>query len=870
MSHPHSAVGKRVDPAAVGQVAGEASQSKEKAVGPTPLIDVLISGIKVKAVYDTGSQVSIVSEKLYREKFRGVELKTGTWYRLTAADGLDIPLLGYLVTEVVVGGDEPVQNVVVMVARSSSGNPPDCILGTNVIQFLQQPPPLEQLKSQQKTTSCQVRTADKTSIPPHTVLRVEMTGGHTSMSGNVLFEPSPCPPMNGIHVLAAYTYLQDGRLSVPVANLTDETLILPSRASVGTLTTDASIPHQRVNLIVNQAASRDSTCQARDDMSGTHNVDHSGGDKDCPVPDLTQLQIGQGLSKSERRQVDSLVREYTDIFAWDDMDVGYTEVVRHKIVLTDPTPCAQPYRRIPQSVLGEVKEHLEDLLQRGVIQPSSSSYAAPIVLVRKKSGELRMCVDYRRLNSITRRDMFPLPRIDECLDAIGGASLFSTLDLASGYHQVAMAEEDMQKTAFTCPYGLYEFRRMPFGLCNAPATFQRLMQTSMHDFIFKILLCYLDDLLVFASSFDKHIENLELVFKRLKTIGVKLNPSKCKLLHNSVGFLGHVISEEGISTNPDTIRAVQDFETPKTLKQVRSFLGLASYYRRFVEGFSKIALPLHSLCTEVHKKHEKDRHKGEKCNLGELWTPECQQAFDLLKHKLTTAPVLKYADYSRDFIVEVDASFQGLGAVLSQKDDDGKVHPIAYASRTLRPNEKNMSNYSSLKLELLGLKWAVSEKFRGYLLGHHFVVFTDNNPLSHMDKARFGATEQRWISELQVFNFETKYKPGRTNTNADALSRNPVEIPGPDREQFVTVALVSGQLVPPGAIQDDLLYRPVELPWDPQLEDVANNSTIQQSTQVCAITVQQLAAAKGLSPAPAVDAAKLAELQATDPDIGPI
>ena len=496
------------------------------------------------------------------------------------------------------------------------------------------------------------------------------------MSGSVLFEPSKRPPMNGIHVMAAYTQMENGRLSVPVANLTDETLILPSIVTVGNVL-EASLP-QQVNLIMQQSTSRDSTCQARDDMSGSHNVDHSGGGKDCPSPDLTQLVIGQDLTKSERRQLDSLVREYADIFAWNDLDVGYTEVVKHKIAMIDPTPCSQPYRRIPQSVLGEVKQHLEDLLQRGVIQPSSSSYAAPIVLVRKKSGELRMCVDYRRLNSLTRRDMFPLPRIDECLDAIGGATLFSTLDLASGYHQVAMDDDDMHKTAFTCPYGLYEFRRMPFGLCNAPATFQRLMQTSMHDFIFKILLCYLDDLLVFASSFGQHIENLEKVFMRLKTIGVKLNPSKCKLLHSSVGFLGHIISAEGISTNPDTVRAVQDFETPKTLKQVRSFLGLASYYRRFVEGFSKIALPLHNLCTEVHKKYEKDRHKGEKCHLGELWTTECVAAFNELKIKLTTAPVLKYADYNKDFIVEVDASLQGLGAVLSQKGDDGKIHPIAY------------------------------------------------------------------------------------------------------------------------------------------------------------------------------------------------
>ena len=209
--------------------------------------------------------------------------------------------------------------------------------------------------------------------------------------------------------------------------------------------------------------------------------------------------------------------------------------------------------------------------------------------MKKKSGEIRLCCDYRRLNSVTRKDSFPLPRIDECLDALGGAKYFTTLDLASGYHQVAMADSDKAKTAFTCPFGLYEYSRMPFGLCNAPATFQRLMNASMHDFIFRILLVYLDDLLVYDGTFESHLKSLEKVYLRLQQIGVRLNPEKCQFGYFLVCFLGHTVSADGVGTDPSKVEAVLNWPIPKTLKDVRSFLGLASYYRRFVKGFSSIA-----------------------------------------------------------------------------------------------------------------------------------------------------------------------------------------------------------------------------------------------------------------------------------------
>lgn len=268
----------------------------------------------------------------------------------------------------------------------------------------------------------------------------------------------------------------------------------------------------------------------------------------------TQTLLGRlhlGGTPEQQKELVAVLMKHADVFAANDEDLGYTDRVKHEIPLLDETPVSQPYRRIPPNQYKEVKEHISDLLRKGVIQESSSSYASPIVLVRKPDGSLRLCVDYRRLNSKTRRDAFPLPRIDESLDALSGAAFFSTLDLASGYHQVVMHEKDRDKTAFTTPFGLYEYLRMPFGLCNAPATFQRLMQATMSDLAFQIVLIYLDDLLVFSPTFQDHLVRLETVLKRLKETGLKVKVEKCHFLQPKVRFLGHQVSAQGIDTDPE-------------------------------------------------------------------------------------------------------------------------------------------------------------------------------------------------------------------------------------------------------------------------------------------------------------------------------
>ncbi|KAF7707222.1 hypothetical protein HF521_018440 [Silurus meridionalis] len=311
---------------------------------------------------------------------------------------------------------------------------------------------------------------------------------------------------------------------------------------------------------------------------------------------------------------------------------------------------------------------------------------------------------------------------------------------------------------------------MPFGVCNGPSTFQRLMQAVMSDQIFQVLIVYLDDILLFSQTFEEHLERLEVVLKRLVETGLKVKLTKCRFLQDSVRFLGHQVSAQGISPDPDKVAAVSNWKTPETVKELRSFLGFCSYYRKFIEGFLRIAGPLHDL---VNACLREGRYAKGSRYFSTLWSNECEQAFNNLKTKLTTAPVLGFADFTCPFILKTDASQNGAsdkGAILYQKQGD-KKRVIAYASRRLRNAERNDRNYSSMKLELLALKWAVVEKFCGYLLGSWFEVITDNNPLCHLQTAKLGAIEQRWVAQLSVFNFEVKYRPGKNNAAADALSR---------------------------------------------------------------------------------------------------
>ncbi|XP_060719718.1 retrovirus-related Pol polyprotein from transposon 412 [Tachysurus vachellii] len=760
--------------------------SVSRLVSACPHLNVLIGGVKVPCLIDTGSMVSTITESWFLEHFEswGQErLKSCQWLRLTAANGLAIPYIGYMELDVELCG-KLVSNCGVLVVRDvpdrAAVHAPG-VLGMNVlsrcyqeltgqhgaalfdspavlqapsfvIQALQHCRQVNTQSSVDRVGQVRVRGRGVCRVAGGTMKLVAATCSESYSGGTLLFEPPESGLPAGLLASPALVQVTRGTVYIPVVNVGTTDVVLYPKASLGTLNSVfiISLPEG-----ISEGRSMTATVSSQASSTG------STVQEQISAIDLSVL------SGEDQSRVRALLQTYQFVFAAHDADLGCTTLLSHDIPLLDNAPVRQRYRRIPPSEYEVVKAHINQLLEAQVIRESCSPYASPIVLVKKKDGSLRMCVDYRQLNSKTRKDAFPLPRIDESLDALAGARWFSTMDLASGYNQVPVTEVDRPKTAFCTPFGLFEWNRMPFGLCNAPSTFQRLMERLFGDQQCQSLLLYLDDIVVFSSSVDQHLERLEMVLSRLGNQGLKAKLGKCAFFQPEVKYLGHVVSSHGVATDPSKIEVVAQWRTPTSVSEVRSFLGFASYYRRFVEGFAKMAAPLHKLVVELAG--NRSRKRGEQCFVS-AWTESCQRSFEALKGKLTTAPVLAYADFSLPFVLEVDASYSGLGAVLSQ-EQGGKVRPIAYASRSLRPTERNMSNYSSMKLEFLALKWAMTEKFREYSLGHKCVVFTDNNPLSHLKTAKLGATEQRWAAQLAAFDFEVKYRSGRSNKNADALSR---------------------------------------------------------------------------------------------------
>ena len=724
---------------------------KEKATASCPKANVKLGGQQIEAVLDTGSMVSTINMELWSRVQPALPIEEPpVYFKMTAANNTTIPYLGVVVADVEINKQVLKDQVFYVLKSKMEGQ--EMLLGNNILNQLND----RHVPAIVKKTKF-AKTVDKiVCLPPQSSRFVAVSGADARSSAPVLVEACRTTPP-GVLVINSVSVAVRGVTQVGVVNTTDETIIIKSRRPIG---------------IISPAAICNVDVAAEDPEE---EEDEKKEDKATRI----QSMINPDLSPDEQIKMKAFLEKNESCFAWSDEELGHTDLLPHRIKLTTDRPIAHRYRRIPPSQLQEVREHLDRLLEKEIIKPSTSPYAAPVVIVRKKDGSIRLCCDYRTLNSYMVRDSFPLARMEECIDALSGAKFFSTLDLASGYHQVKMAPEDQEKTAFTTPFGLYEWTRMPFGVACAPAHFSRLMQYVMHDHLFQILLVYLDDILVYAGEFDEHLRRLQLVMDRLKEVNLKLSPDKCKIMSSEVTFLGHVLSADGLKTDPEKISAVKNFPTPKTVTDVRSFVGLAGFYRRYVKDFSLIARPLHKLFELENQKDARGRRtKG--VPVGDRWDAECQEAFEKLKTALTSSPVLAFADFDKEFTVEIDASGVGLGGILSQ---DGR--PVAYASRTLTPAERKAKKYSSRKLELLALKWAVTEKFRSYLLGRSFTVITDHNPLRHIATSNLGATEQRWVGELEVFNYKMVYRCGKQNTNADALSRCP-ECQGEELSTFIS------------------------------------------------------------------------------------
>ena len=770
-------------------------------VGPSCETDASLEGISCKALLDSGSQVTTIGRSFFKNKLaHKTPLQPISGFNVEGAGGQKVPYDGFVKIKVkfpkdVVGTSKEVETLALVCPDNGYTDKVPLIVGTNTFRTLR-----DHCDSK--------RRGLVSSLPIRSEVRYvyeDLDVPSNSKLGSIKIierKPFSLPPNSVTEVKGIC------KIKVPV---TRDTLLIQSSANnqlpegiqvINCLTpTIGHLP--RVKVMIQNITDRAINVQPKKIMAELHavesetsldvlkqnidnhlsSVESNPNTEQSAQPKISNVEFDFGdspISREWKEKITRTLNQFSDVFSQHEFDVGNAKHVQHEIKLTDGPVIKERPRPIPAKDFEDARQHIQELLESNIIKPSNSPYASPIVLVRKKSGKLRLCVDYRKINQRTIKDAYPIPKIADIFSSLHGSKWFCTMDLKMGFHQIPMAESSKDYTAFCSPFGLFSFERMSQGLTNSPATFQRLMERCVGDMNFKELLVYLDDIIVHGSDIEETLHRLVKVLTRLRDYGLKLDPKKCHFFHKTVKHLGHIVSEGGVCPDPDKISALTTWPRPETLRDLKKFLGFTGYFRQFAENYSNIGKSLNNLTAGYvpPKTLRKMKGKGRKYEklltmsspITDMWTSECEDSFNNIIQKLTSAPILGFADLASPFILHTDASNVGLGACLYQMQN-GVMRVIAYASRGLSKSEQN---YPAHKKEFLALKWAVTDKFHDYLYGGNFTVVTDNNPLTYvLSSAKLDATGYRWLAALSVYDFDLKYRRGMDHSDADGLSRRP-------------------------------------------------------------------------------------------------
>ena len=781
------------------QVDGKTRTQMVKLVGEKPMLKCYLDGVSVDVLWDTGSMVSMVSRDWLAEKFPEKQMVDvseflGRKLSVTAANKTVINFDGVVVMRFSLGEGEGFLVPVLV----SSGEMAEPILGYNVIEHLVVKGSHDEHNLLKKSLRngdhgvevdmlvaamqekyddsdflSNIKAQDDVHVPAGRKVRIRC---RVKVPGNgcdetVYFQPRLGVEDEELSFTDSVCRMKFGRTNyvyLDVMNQTNRDRVLPKGEVIGSVHSVGAVIPMVKFLDAESAAKKVEVNKV--DVEKVDGVDMSDGEEQVngkPRWDLSHLD------EKQREIMQEMLERNKDVFSTSDSDIGDIPDFQMPIHLVDEQPVSAAYRKIPPHLYTEVKNYVNDLVSNGWVRESRSSYSSPIVCVRKKDGSMRMCVDYRALNAKTVPDSQPIPRIQDILDSLGGSKWFSTLDMSKAYHQGYVDEKSRHLTAFVTPWALYEWLRIPFGLRNAPPSFQRFVNQMLSDMKGTVCEPYLDDVLAFSKEFEDHVKDLDKILTRMRSRGIKLRAEKCHFAKKEVRYLGRLVSADGYRPDPADVAVLEKFRTPPVnIGELRSLLGFLGYYRCYVQDFSRKVKTLYDMLKGVGKKENKGNSSKAKIE----WREEHQEILESMINYLQSPEVIAYPDFNLPFFLHTDASNQGLGAVLYQTQE-GKDRVISFGSRTLSEAEKNYNLHSG-KLEFLALKWSVTERFSDYLIyGPHFTIFTDNNPLTYiLTTAKLNATGLRWVGELSNYNFTIKYRQGKENIDADYLSRRPMGI----------------------------------------------------------------------------------------------